>query len=62
MVGARALTADEIARGKKKRSELFEQWSTVKPGATLELQFEVAGEACPYGDPLVPGPGCPFPS
>ncbi len=42
MVGTRALSADEIARVKKKRSELFEQWSAVEPGATLELQFEMA--------------------
>ena len=42
MKGARALTADEIARIKKKRSELFQQWSAVAPGATLELQFELA--------------------
>lgn len=43
---ARLLTADEIVRVKKKRSELFQQWSAVEPGATLELQFEAAGEAC----------------
>ena len=41
MSGARPLTADEIARVKKKRSELFQQWSAVEPGATLELQFEI---------------------
>jgi hypothetical protein len=40
MKGSRQLTADEIARVKKRRSELFEQWSAVAPGATLELQFE----------------------
>jgi len=45
MQGARPLTADEIARVKKKRSELFQQWSAVEPGATLELQFEVAAVA-----------------
>lgn len=45
MRGARLLTADEIARVKKKRSELFQQWSAVAPGATLELQFEVAAVA-----------------
>ena len=46
MVGTRALSVDEIARVKKMRSKLFEQWSAVEPGATLELRFEVAGEAC----------------
>jgi hypothetical protein len=40
--GARRLSADEIARVKKKRSELFQQWSAVAPGATLELAFEKA--------------------
>ena len=45
MRGARLLTADEIARVKKKRSELFQQWSAVEPGAMLELQFEVAAVA-----------------
>jgi hypothetical protein len=40
--GARRLSADEIARVKKKRSELFQQWSAVAPGATLELAFEEA--------------------
>ena len=39
--GAPQLTLDEIARVKKKRSELFQQWSAVAPGATLELQFEI---------------------
>jgi len=33
---------DEIVRVKKKRSELFQQWSAVAPGATLELEFEAA--------------------
>jgi hypothetical protein len=42
MVGTRKLTFDEIVHVKKKRSELFQQWSAVEPGATLELQFEVA--------------------
>lgn len=42
MKGARALRADDIARVKKKRSELFQQWSAVAPGATLELPYEVA--------------------
>jgi hypothetical protein len=41
-VGTRKLSADEIARVKKKRSELFQQWSAVEPGAALELQFEAA--------------------
>lgn len=43
--GARLLTADEIARVKKKRSELFQQWSAVAPGAAIELQFEAAAVA-----------------
>ena len=43
--GARKLTFDEIVRVKKKRSELFEQWSAVAPGATLELVFEAAAVA-----------------
>ncbi len=42
MVGTRKLTFDEIVRVKKKRSELFQQWAAVEPGATLELQFEIA--------------------
>jgi hypothetical protein len=42
MRAARPLTADEIVRVKKKRSELFQQWSAVAPGATLELPFEIA--------------------
>ena len=45
MVGARKLAFDEIVRVKKKRSELFQQWSAVEPGATLELQFEIAAVA-----------------
>jgi hypothetical protein len=40
MTGARRLSAEEIARIKKKRSELFQQWSAVAPGAALELHFE----------------------
>ena len=40
MNGMRALTFDEIVRVKKKRSELFQQWSAVAPGATLELTYE----------------------
>jgi hypothetical protein len=44
-VGARKLTFDEIVRVKKKRSELFQQWSAVQPGETLELQFETAAVA-----------------
>ena len=40
--GARLLTADEIVRVKKKRSELFQEWAAVAPGATLELQYERA--------------------
>jgi hypothetical protein len=42
MNGVRQLSLDEIARVKKKRSELFQQWSAVAPGSTLELQFETA--------------------
>jgi len=45
MVGTRKLTFDEIVRVKKKRSELFQQWAAVEPGATLELQFEIAAVA-----------------
>lgn len=45
MVGTRKLTFDEIVRVKKKRSELFQQWSAVEPGATLELQFEISAVA-----------------
>ncbi len=41
MTGARKLTFDEIVRVKKKRSELFQQWAAVEPGATLELQYEI---------------------
>ena len=52
MSGTRALTLDEIVRVKKKRSELFQQWSAVAPGATLELEFE---EAAVTG--RAPGPG-----
>jgi hypothetical protein len=44
-VGTRELSFDEIARVKKKRSELFQQWSAVAPGATLELQYETAAVA-----------------
>jgi hypothetical protein len=42
MKGARRLSTYEIAGMKKRRSELFQQWSAVAPGATLELQYEVA--------------------
>lgn len=38
----RPLTAEEIARVKKRRSELFQQWFGVAPGATLELQYDAA--------------------
>jgi hypothetical protein len=41
MKGLRLLSADEIARVKKKRSELFQQWSAVAPGAALTLEFPV---------------------
>jgi len=40
-MGAPKLTLDEIVRVKRKRSELFQQWSAVAPGAKLELQFEI---------------------
>ena len=46
MTGVRNLTFDEIVRVKKKRSELFQQWAAVAPGATLDLFYETAGEAC----------------
>ena len=42
MNGVRQLSFDEIVRVKKKRSELIQQWSAVAPGATLELQYEIA--------------------
>jgi hypothetical protein len=41
MRSARPLSAEEIARVRKKRSELFAQWSSVAAGAMLELQFPV---------------------
>lgn len=41
-MGVRKLTADEIVRVKKKRSELFQQWAEVAPGETLELAYEIA--------------------
>ena len=34
-------TAEELARVRKKRAELFAQWDSVKPGDALELVFEV---------------------
>jgi hypothetical protein len=45
--GAPRLSFDDIARVKKKRSELFQQWFAVEPGATLELQFEAAAVPSP---------------
>lgn len=45
MNGVRKLSFDEIVRVKKKRSELFQRWSAVEPGATLELPFEPAAVA-----------------
>ena len=36
----RALTDDELARVRKRRAELFERWSSLAPGQTLELTFE----------------------
>ncbi len=42
MKGLRELSFDEIVKVKKKRSELFQQWFAVEPGAALELAFEVA--------------------
>ena len=45
MVGTRKLSFDEIVRVKKKRSELFQQWSAVEPGETLELAFEISALA-----------------
>lgn len=40
MRGIRALTADEIASIRKKRSELFQKWFAVAPGENLELRYE----------------------
>ncbi len=45
MKGLRPLNSDEIARVKKRRSELFRQWDAVAPGATLELQFQTTAVA-----------------
>lgn len=45
MKGSRELSFDEIVRVKKRRSELFQQWSGVEPGAMLELQYETAAVA-----------------
>ena len=46
MKGLRRLTAEEVVRVRKRRSELFQQWSAVAPGATLELEFaDPAGSA-----------------
>ena len=42
MSGVRKLSMDEIARVKKKRSQLFQQWAAVEPGAALDLQFTAA--------------------
>jgi hypothetical protein len=38
----RPLTDSEIQRVRATRSALFRQWSTIKPGETLELRFEEA--------------------
>jgi hypothetical protein len=45
MKGSRELSFDEIVRVKKKRSELFQLWSAVEPGTTLELQYETTAVA-----------------
>ena len=37
----RPLSADEIARVKKRRSELFQRWFAVAPGASFELDYKV---------------------
>jgi hypothetical protein len=44
-LGTRELSFDEIVRVKKKRCELFQQWSAVAPGETLELTYEHATTA-----------------
>lgn len=36
---ARKLTEDEIAQVRKRRSELFRQWTEVPAGQTMELKF-----------------------
>ena len=36
------LTDDDLARVRKRRAELFEQWDAVPPGGTLELAFDPA--------------------
>jgi hypothetical protein len=36
----RKLTDDELARVRKRRAELFSQWSELQPGQTLELTFD----------------------
>jgi ADP-heptose:LPS heptosyltransferase len=35
-----SLTDDDLARVRKRRSELFAMWDAVPPGETLELQFD----------------------
>jgi hypothetical protein len=45
MNAVRKLSFDEIVRVKKKRSELFQRWFAIAPGATLELTYEQATAA-----------------
>ena len=62
-VGTRKLSFDEIVRVKKKRSELFQQWAEVAPGATLDLgstKYQWARHASPLPpDPFCRGRACP---
>ncbi len=37
--GARLLTAEEILAVRKRRGELFRQWSEVAPGESLQLEY-----------------------
>ena len=41
----RRLTDEEIASVRARRGELFSQWLTLLPGATLELRYESPGVA-----------------
>jgi hypothetical protein len=43
--GARKLSFEEIVCVKQKRSELFQQWSAVEPGASFELPFDTEAVA-----------------
>ena len=37
------LTDDDLARVRRRRAELFEQWDAVPAGGTLELSFDIGG-------------------